>query len=201
MFHGGASGWCDGWDFGGTAALPLPDSLVAKGCWVRAKYPLTPPVGAVVELTPHRGGVLSDEDEPTDVIPFQPSAGVGGSCCTGWLCSPSALMEGAGYRLAVPAPYGPERMKVLDALAELDLQNGGSFECRAHWSRAAGIRKCAGICSTAGRERASMKSGIRSTGRRFVRAQREGFWWINRESTDRRGLQTVELTGEAVRVL
>ncbi|WP_269707317.1 hypothetical protein [Klebsiella pneumoniae] len=25
-----------------------------------------------------------------------------------------------GHRLAVPAPYGPERMKVPDALAELD---------------------------------------------------------------------------------
>ncbi|MCY0629706.1 replication-relaxation family protein [Klebsiella pneumoniae] len=73
MFHGGA-GCATAGDCGGTAGLPLLDSLVAKGLLVRAKYPVDGRQVSVWGLTPHGVAFSFDEDEPlTDVIPFQPS--------------------------------------------------------------------------------------------------------------------------------
>ncbi len=78
-------------------------------------------------LTPHGVAFSFDEDEPlTDVIPFQPSR-VSAAQLPHRLAVQSLRlsMEGRGHRLAVPAPYGPERDESAGRAGGAGRQNGG----------------------------------------------------------------------------
>ncbi len=101
---------------------------MAKGLLVRAKYPVDGRQVSVWGLTPHGVAFSFDEDEPlTDVIPFSAVKGVGGAAAApAGRAVPAPLHGGpGGHRLAVPAPYGPERDESAGRAGGAGRQNGG----------------------------------------------------------------------------